>query len=47
MKKYKYCLRCGRRLEDAHARAIGYGAICEQKVKTSERMPRLITPKKV
>lgn len=33
MKEHNFCLRCGRRLKNPQARQIGYGVICEKKIK--------------
>lgn len=33
MKEYNFCLRCGRKLKNPIARQLGYGAICEKKIK--------------
>lgn len=33
MERYKYCLRCGRRLKTEEARILGYGRICAERVK--------------
>lgn len=32
-KDHEFCLRCGRRLKNPKARQIGYGVVCERKVK--------------
>ena len=39
-KEHDFCLRCGRKLKNPHAREIGYGAVCEKKQK-SEGAARL------
>lgn len=33
-KDHEFCLRCGRKLKNPKAREIGYGAVCEKKLKT-------------
>ena len=32
-KDHEYCLRCGRKLKNPIARSIGYGKVCERKMK--------------
>ena len=32
-KEHDFCLRCGRKLKNPRARQIGYGIICEKKMK--------------
>lgn len=39
LKDHEYCLRCGRRLKNVDARLIGYGKVCEQKMKTEIKKP--------
>ena len=39
-KEHEYCLRCGRKLKKPEARKIGYGTICEKKMRV-ERQKRL------
>ena len=39
-KEYEYCLRCGRRLKSERSRGIGYGLVCEGKMR-SEKSRRL------
>lgn len=41
-KEYEYCLRCGRKLKNKEARIIGYGTVCERKMKVKHRK-RLFT----
>ena len=36
-KEYEYCLRCGRRLKSKEAQQLGYGKICYNKLKTTNR----------
>lgn len=38
-KEYEYCLRCGRKLKNPYARSIGYGIVCETRVKIEHRNP--------
>lgn len=32
-KEHEYCLRCGRKLKNPAARKLGYGAVCEMKLR--------------
>lgn len=32
-KEHEYCLRCGRKLKNPTARELGYGAVCERKMR--------------
>lgn len=41
-KEHEYCLRCGRKLRNKEARIIGYGIVCERKMKVEHRK-RLFT----
>lgn len=34
-KDHEYCLRCGRKLKNPQARELGYGVVCERKMKFS------------
>lgn len=36
-KEHEYCLRCGRKLKNSEARMKGFGAVCEKKMKHSNR----------
>ena len=36
-KEHEYCLRCGRKLRSPHTRKIGYGFICEKKMRTEQK----------
>lgn len=41
-KEYEFCLRCGRKLKSQETRMIGFGKICEKKMKTNkEKMMKL------
>ena len=42
-KEHEYCLRCGRKLRSEKSRVIGYGAVCEAKMKT-EKSRQLFNP---
>lgn len=42
-KEHEYCIRCGRKLKNQNARLIGYGPVCEKKLKT-EHKKRLFYP---
>lgn len=39
-KEHEYCLRCGRKLKNPTAREIGYGPVCEKKMR-AENTARL------
>ena len=43
-KEHEYCLRCGRRLKNLNARLIGYGSVCQKKMKHAE-IKKLFTVK--
>jgi len=34
---YTHCLRCGRKLKTIESQKIGYGKICESKIKKVEK----------
>ena len=34
---HEFCLRCGRRLKNPDRRRIGYGIVCEKKMKTKKK----------
>ena len=36
-KEHNYCLRCGRKLVSKETRLRGFGKICEQKMKASNK----------
>ena len=36
-KEYSHCLRCGKKLKNPIARKIGYGPVCEQKMKIMDK----------
>jgi len=36
-KEHEYCLRCGRKLRSPHTRKMGYGFICEKKMRTEQK----------
>lgn len=36
-KEYQFCLRCGRKLKNPKARVLGYGVVCERKIKTDNK----------
>ncbi len=38
---HEFCLRCGRKLKNPNARAIGYGAVCLRKIKEIEKGTKL------
>lgn len=38
---HEFCLRCGRKLKNPNARAIGYGAVCLRKVTKPEKICQL------
>ena len=40
-KEYTHCLRCGRKLKNEKAKQIGYGVVCERKVKYERKSRRL------
>ena len=42
-KIYRHCLRCGRKLRSRRSQLVGYGAVCEAKMKTSS-VPKLFSP---
>lgn len=33
-KEHSHCMRCGRKLRSEHAKLLGYGPICQKKMKT-------------
>lgn len=35
-KDHEFCLRCGRKLKNPIARSIGYGKVCERKMKSEK-----------
>ena len=37
MKEYEFCLRCHRRLKTEQAKQLGYGKICYEKAKATNR----------
>lgn len=39
MKEYNYCLRCGRKLKSKENRYRGYGNVCYEKSKHTQRLP--------
>ena len=39
-KEYTYCLRCGRRLKNEKAKKIGYGVVCEKKIRNENNKSR-------
>lgn len=41
-KEHEYCLRCGRKLKNPVARELGYGKVCEKKLRT-DNISRLFT----
>ena len=41
-KDHEYCLRCGRKLKNLRARQIGFGSVCERKMK-HEKSRQLFT----
>ena len=40
-KEYTHCLRCGRKLRNQKARQIGYGVICERKMRKEKKSKKL------
>ena len=38
---HEFCLRCGRKLKNPNARAIGYGAVCLRKIAKPEKSCQL------
>lgn len=36
VKEHDFCLRCGRKLKNPKAREIGYGVVCEKKMKVEK-----------
>ena len=43
--EYEFCLRCGRKLKNPDFRKIGYGKICQQKIKISGISPLFFSKK--
>lgn len=43
IKEFQHCMRCGRKLRSARSRLIGYGAVCEAKMKV-EKSRQLFNP---
>ena len=39
-KVYKFCLRCGKKLKNPIARKIGYGPVCEKRMKIEKEKVR-------
>mgnify|MGYP007069869117 FL=1 len=39
-KEYTHCLRCGRRLKNEKAKKIGYGIVCERKIRNENNKSR-------
>lgn len=35
-KDHEFCIRCGRKLKKPEARAKGYGAVCEKKMRVDQ-----------
>ena len=46
-KEYQFCLRCHRKLKNPEYRKIGYGKICLEKSKNSEKSRLFDVRKKV
>ena len=46
-KEYEFCLRCGRKLKNPEARAIGYGKTCQKKAKNAVKSRLFEVRKKV
>lgn len=40
-KEYTHCLRCGRKLKNEKAKKIGYGVVCERKMRTETKIKKL------
>ena len=40
-KEYSHCLRCGRKLKNEKAKKIGYGVICERKMRKENKSKKL------
>jgi hypothetical protein len=40
-KEYSHCLRCGRKLKNEKAKKIGYGVVCERKMRHENKVRRL------
>lgn len=40
-KEYSHCLRCGRKLKNEKAKQIGYGVVCEKKIKVEHKFKKL------
>ena len=40
-KEYTHCLRCGRKLKNEKARQIGYGVVCERKMRKENKTQKL------
>lgn len=43
---HEFCLRCGRKLKNPNARAIGYGSVCLRKIKEIEKVTKLFDTNK-
>lgn len=41
MKKYKTCLRCGRKLKSEESKTIGFGKVCWEKYKSEDNFKKL------
>jgi len=39
-KEYTHCLRCGRKLKNEKAKKIGYGVVCERKIRNENNKNR-------
>ena len=46
-KEYEFCLRCGRKLKNPEARAIGYGKTCIKKARNAVKSRLFEVRKKV
>ena len=46
-KEHEYCLRCGRKLKNPNARLIGYGSVCQKKMKHGETKKLFTVKEKV
>ena len=42
---YEYCLRCHRKLKNPIARQLGYGKVCEMKMRQSSHRKILLIPR--
>lgn len=40
-KEYSHCLRCGRKLKNEKAKKIGYGVVCERKLRLENKPKKL------